>query len=208
MSINLLAKFRKFSENLVAPIAITQVSFIHFCMKRLILANPLLDITLNRLCQQLIENHKDFSNSVILGLQPRGIFLAERIHQKLQQETGGSIKLGYLDATFYRDDFRRRDTPLKPNETKVPFVIENKKVILIDDVLATGRMVRAAIDAMQAFGRPEKIELLCLINRRYVRDLPIQPDYTGMKVNTLDSQRVLVEWKEQGHEEDKIWLIG
>lgn len=177
-------------------------------MKRLILANPLLDITLNRLCQQLIENHKDFSNSVILGLQPRGIFLAERITQKLQQETGTSIKLGYLDATFYRDDFRRRDSPLKPNETKVPFVIESKKVILIDDVLATGRMVRAAIDAMQAFGRPEKIELLCLINRRYVRDLPIQPDYTGMKVNTLDSQRVLVEWKEQGHEEDKIWLIG
>ena len=99
-------------------------------MKRLILANPLLDITLNRLCQQLIENHKDFSNSVILGLQPRGIFLADRIAQKLQHETGFSIKLGYLDATFYRDDFRRRDTPLKPNETKVPFVIENKKLYL------------------------------------------------------------------------------
>ena len=89
-----------------------------------------------------------------------------------------------------------------------PFVIENKKVILIDDVLATGRMVRAAIDAMQAFGRPEKVELLCLINRRYERDLPIQPDYTGMRVNTLDTQRVLVEWKEQGNKEDKIWLIG
>ena len=85
-------------------------------------------------------------------------------------------------------------------------MIEGKKVILIDDVLATGRMVRAAIDAMQAFGRPEKIELLCLINRRYERDLPIQPDYTGMKVNTLESQRVLVEWKEQGFEEDRIWL--
>jgi pyrimidine operon attenuation protein/uracil phosphoribosyltransferase len=177
-------------------------------MKRLILSNPLLDITLNRLCQQLIENHGDFSDSVILGLQPRGIFLAERMTQKLKNATGIDIKLGYLDATFFRDDFRRRDTPLKPNETKVPFVIEGKKVILIDDVLATGRMVRAAIDAMQAFGRPEKIELLCLINRRYERDLPIQPDYTGMRVNTLDTQRVLVEWKEQGHEEDMIWLIG
>ena len=177
-------------------------------MKRLILSNPLLDITLNRLCQQLIENHGDFTNSVILGLQPRGIFLAERITQKLKTGTGIDIKLGYLDATFFRDDFRRRDTPLKPNETKVPFVIEGKKVILIDDVLATGRMVRAAIDAMQAFGRPEKVELLCLINRRYERDLPIQPDYTGMRVNTLDTQRVLVEWKEQGHEEDMIWLMG
>jgi len=178
------------------------------CMNRLILSNPLLDITLNRLCQQLIENHGDFSNSVILGLQPRGIYLAERITKKLREETKLDIKIGYLDATFFRDDFRRRDTPLKPNETKVPFVIENKKVILIDDVLATGRMVRAAIDAMQAFGRPEKVELLCLINRRYERDLPIQPDYTGMRVNTLDTQRVLVEWKEQGNEEDKIWLIG
>jgi pyrimidine operon attenuation protein / uracil phosphoribosyltransferase len=177
-------------------------------MKRLILSNPLLDITLNRLCQQLIENHGNFTNSVILGLQPRGIFLAERITQKLKAATGIDIKLGYLDATFFRDDFRRRDTPLKPNETKVPFVIEGKKVILIDDVLATGRMVRAAIDAMQAFGRPEKVELLCLINRRYERDLPIQPDYTGIPVNTLDTQRVLVEWQEQGHAEDMIWLIG
>ncbi|AFK03278.1 phosphoribosyltransferase [Emticicia oligotrophica DSM 17448] len=177
-------------------------------MKRLILSNPLLDITINRLCQQLIENHADFSNSVILGLQPRGIHLAERITKKLSEETGIAIKLGYLDATFFRDDFRRRDSPLKPNATKVPFVIEGKKVILIDDVLATGRMVRAAIDAMQAFGRPEKVELLCLINRRYERDLPIQPDYTGMRVNTLDTQRVLVEWTEQGHEEDQIWLIG
>ena len=177
-------------------------------MNRLILSNPLLDITLNRLCQQLIENHGDFSNSVILGLQPRGIYLAERIAKKLREETNIDIKLGHLDATFFRDDFRRRDSPLKPNETKVPFVIENKKVILIDDVLATGRMVRAAIDAMQAFGRPEKVELLCLINRRYERDLPIQPDYTGMRVNTLDTQRVLVEWKEQGNEDDKIWLIG
>lgn len=177
-------------------------------MKRLILSNPLLDITLNRLCQQLIENHGDFTDSVILGLQPRGIFLAERITKKLIQETGIDIKLGYLDATFFRDDFRRRDTPLKPNETKVPFVIEGKKVILIDDVLATGRMVRAAIDAMQAFGRPEKVELLCLINRRYERELPIEPDYTGMPVNTLDTQRVLVEWQEQGHDQDMIWLIG
>ncbi len=175
-------------------------------MKRLILSNPLLDITINRLCQQLIENHGDFENTVILGLQPRGVFLAERITNKLREEVSSQVKLGYLDATFFRDDFRRRETPLKPNETKVPFVIEGKKVILIDDVLATGRMVRAAIDAMQAFGRPEKIELLCLINRRYERDLPIQPDYTGMKVNTLESQRVLVEWKEQGFEEDRIWL--
>lgn len=175
--------------------------------KRLILNNPLLDIMLNRLCQQLIENHGDFSDSVILGLQPRGIVLAERISKKLSEILQKDIKLGYLDATFFRDDFRRRDSQLKPNATKVPFVIEGKNVVLIDDVLATGRMVRAALDAMQAFGRPEKVELLCLINRRYNRDLPIQPDYVGKRVNTLDSQRILVEWTEQGQAEDQIWLM-
>ena len=176
--------------------------------KRLILNNPLLDIMLNRLCQQLIENHGDFSDSVLLGLQPRGVVLAERIKSKLETLLQKEIKLGYLDATFFRDDFRRRDSPLKPNATKVPFVIEGKQVILIDDVLATGRMVRAALDAMQAFGRPNKVELLSLINRRYNRDLPIQPDYVGQRVNTLDSQNILVEWTEQGHTEDQIWLIG
>lgn len=176
--------------------------------KRLILSNPLLSIMISRLCQQLIENHGDFSSSVIMGLQPRGIHLAERIAAELEKLVGKKINLGYLDATFYRDDFRRRDSPLKPNATKIPFVIENQRVILIDDVLATGRMVRAALDAMTAFGRPEKVELLVLINRRYNRDLPIEPNYTGLKVNTLDSQRVLVEWREQGAEEDKIWLMG
>ncbi len=175
--------------------------------KRLILSQPLLDITLRRLCQQVIENHGNLEDVVFIGLQPRGIFLAERICHTLSQETGRDIKPGYLDATFHRDDFRRKGTLLTPNSTQIPFIIEDKNVVLIDDVLATGRMVRAAIDAMQAFGRPRKVELLCLIDRSYNRDLPIQPDYVGKKVNTLDSQRVLVEWKEQQNEEDRIWII-
>ena len=116
--------------------------------RRLILASPLLEIVISRLCQQLIENHQDFTDSVILGLQPRGIFLAERIHQELQTLTGKKLPIGYLDATFYRDDFRRRESPIRPNATRIPFIIEKKKVILIDDVIATARMVRAAIDAM------------------------------------------------------------
>jgi len=175
--------------------------------KRLILSSPLLEIMTSRLCQQLIENHQDFSRSVVLGLQPRGIHFAERVVTELRARTGVSIPVGHLDATFYRDDFRRRDSPLMPNKTQVPFLIENKNVILIDDVVATGRMVRAALDAMTAFGRPNRVELLVLIDRRYNRDLPIEPDYVGMKVNTLDSQRVLVEWKEQGFEADRIWLV-
>jgi pyrimidine operon attenuation protein / uracil phosphoribosyltransferase len=175
--------------------------------KRLILSSPLLEIMVSRLCQQLIENHQTFDDSVILGLQPRGVFFAERVVAELQKNLQKPVLLGKLDATFYRDDFRRRITPLHPNATEVNFVIEEKKVILIDDVLATGRMVRAAIDAMQAFGRPSKIELLVLIERQYCREVPIEADYVGMKVNTLDTQRVLVEWQEQGHEADKIWLI-
>lgn len=180
--------------------------------KRLILSSPLLPIVISRLGQELIENHGDFSESVILGLQPRGIYLAERIVRELNRALGrttaaSEIPLGYLDATFYRDDFRRRDTPLRPNTTHVPFLIENRRVILIDDVMATGRMVRAALDAMTAFGRPRKIELLVLIDRGYNRDLPIKPDYIGQRVNTLESQRVLVEWTEQGAETDRIWLM-
>jgi pyrimidine operon attenuation protein / uracil phosphoribosyltransferase len=176
--------------------------------KRLILSSPLLEIVISRLSQELIENHQDFSNSVILGMQPRGIYFAERIVKELSRILQKDVPLGYLDATFYRDDFRRRDSPLRPNTTHVPFLIENKKVILIDDVVATGRMVRAAMDAMTAFGRPQSVELLVLIDRRYNRDLPITPDYTGKRVSTLESQRVLVEWREQGCEEDRIWLMG
>jgi len=176
--------------------------------KRLILDGPLLEITVSRLCQQLIENHQDFSNTVILGLQPRGIFLAKRIQLKLEQILDKPVPMGYLDITFYRDDFRRRDLPLEANTTSVPFIIENQKVVLVDDVLYTGRSVRAAMDAMIAFGRPSKVELLVLINRRYSRDLPIQPDYIGKNVNTMPSQRVLVEWEVQGAKKDNIWLVN
>ena len=176
--------------------------------KKLIIDQHQLDITIDRLCQQLIENHGEFDETVILGLQPRGIYLADIIHQKLELAFKRKIHKGYLDATFYRDDFRRRETPVLANATRVDFVIEDKNVILIDDVLYTGRTVRAALDAMIAFGRPRNVELLVLIDRRYGRHLPIAPDYVGKQVNTLDSQKVLVEWKAQGNKENKIWLIN
>lgn len=174
--------------------------------KKLIIGQQLLDIILRRLCQELIENHQDFENTVILGLQPKGIFLAERIKSFLKQYFAKDIQIGYLDVTFYRDDFRRRDTILKANQTRISFVTENKNVILTDDVLYTGRSVRAALEGMIAFGRPKKVELLVLINRKYSRDLPIEPNYVGKEVNTLLSQRVLVELKEQGFQEDSIWM--
>ncbi len=176
--------------------------------KKLILDSDLLDITISRLCQQLIENHSDFRDTVILGMQPRGIFLAEIIHNKLKADTGVDIPLGYLDATFYRDDFRRRDTPARANETRVSFIIERKKVVLVDDVLFTGRTIRAALDAMIAFGRPATVELLVLIDRRSDRELPISADYVGKEVITLPSQRVLVELEAQGYKQNKIWLVN
>lgn len=176
--------------------------------KKLILDQYLLEITINRLCYQLIENHDDFTDSVILGLQPRGRFVAERIKAGLETLMRKKIQIGYLDTTFHRDDFRHRETPKRANETNIPFLIEDKNIILIDDVLFTGRSVRAALDAMISFGRPRTVELLVLIDRKYTRELPIQPDYIGRTVNTLESQRVMVEWREQGLKKDSIWLFN
>ena len=176
--------------------------------KKIILDAALLDFTISRLCQQLIENHNDFSNSAILGMQPRGVFLAEMIHKNLEKDLKASIPFGVLDTTFHRDDFRRRETPVKASETRVPFILEGKKVILVDDVLFTGRSVRAALDAMISFGRPAKVELLVLIDRKYNRDLPIAPDYVGKQVSTIATQKVLVELEAQGHKQNKIWLIN
>lgn len=176
--------------------------------KKLILDSHLLDITLNRLCHQILENHTGFENTLIIGMQPRGIFLADLIHEKLESIVGRKIPLGYLDTTFHRDDFRRREIPAKPSETKIEFIIEGKNVLLIDDVLYTGRTVRAALDAMISFGRPAKVELLVLVNRKHTRDLPIFADYVGKYVHTLDTQRVLVELEAQGYKQNKIWLIN
>ena len=131
------------------------------------------DIILNRLACQLIENHEDFTNTVLIGIQPRGIFLAERIKRLLEDTYDiPKVPLGHLDITFYRDDFRRSEKTLEANKTKIDFVVEDKKVVFIDDVLYTGRSINAALTALQSFGRPQEVELLCLIDRRFSRHLP------------------------------------
>jgi pyrimidine operon attenuation protein/uracil phosphoribosyltransferase len=165
--------------------------------KREIIDSRELNIALNRLCCKLIENHGDFSNSILIGLQPRGTQVLQRIVQLLENEYSvEGIRTGLLDITFYRDDFRRREGHLQPNKTKIDFLVEDQKVVFIDDVLYTGRSVRAAMDAILSFGRPSKMELLTLIDRRFSRDLPIQPDYKGRQVDSIDSQRVEVLWEE------------
>lgn len=163
-------------------------------------------ITIDRLCYQLIENHGDFSNSVIIGLQPRGVFLSSRISNRLTYLLGGKpVVNGNLDITFFRDDFRRREQVIVPSSTDIDFVVENKKVILADDVLYTGRSVRAAMDALQSFGRPLKVELLALINRKFSREIPIEPNYVGKAIDSINSEKVRVLWSEVDGT-DEVWL--
>lgn len=174
---------------------------------RIILDSQKFQLTIERLCHQLIENHGDFSNACIIGVQPRGVALAKRILNKLETLLPGvNIKYGVLDATFYRDDFRHHEKPLLAEETDIDFVIKGKNVILIDDVFYTGRTIRSALDALLDFGRPEKIELLVLIDRRLSRHVPITPDYVGKTIDAVTSEKVRVEWSENGSE-DKVWII-
>lgn len=176
--------------------------------QKLLLNSEQLEIILHRLACQLIENHQDFSDSVLIGIQPRGIFLANRLVRILEDHY--NIKkpdLGKLDITFFRDDFGRSEKPLEANTTKIDFLVESKRVIFIDDVLYTGRSIRAALTAIQSFGRPKEIELLTLIDRRFSRSLPIQPDYNGCQADAINRERVKVNWKENA-DEDSVYLIN
>lgn len=170
-----------------------------------LLENVKFDVTIKRLCHQLIEVHNDFSNTVIIGLQPRGIFLARRIQKELQSILKNkNIRCGELDTTFYRDDFRKKE--LIPNRTNIDFIIEDKNVVLVDDVLYTGRTIRAGLDAMLAFGRPNDVELLVLVDRRFSRHVPIQAKYAGITIDSISTQNVKVEWKETDGK-DKVTLL-
>jgi len=161
-----------------------------------ILNEQQISLTIRRLARQVLENHLDLTDTVIIGLQPRGLYLSDKIAEELRRNLAGKvINYGILDITFYRDDVRREIKVA--NKTNISFSIENKNVVLIDDVLYTGRTIRAALDALLDFGRPAKVELCVLIDRRFSRQLPIQPDYTGKVIDALLSQKVKVLWKEK-----------
>jgi pyrimidine operon attenuation protein / uracil phosphoribosyltransferase len=168
-----------------------------------------LDLTIERLCYQLLEDYGDFSNTCLVGIQTGGVALAERLQQKMAQilsrpsvmkpkaSRGGiTLPLGKLDITFYRDDFRTSKKPLAANANDMPFVVENQRVILVDDVLYTGRSVQAAMTALNHYGRPESVKLLVLVDRRFNRQVPVQPDYVGIVMDALDEAYVQVEWQE------------
>lgn len=175
---------------------------------KILLNSKKIQIILQRLACQLIENHGDFSNTVLIGLQPRGTYFAERIAEILKKDYQISdIHVGKLDITFYRDDFRRRDAPLNANSTHIDFLVEDKNVVFIDDVLFSGRSINAALTAIQSYGRPAEVELLVLVDRRFSRHLPIQPDYKGATVDVINEERVLVNWGATT-QEDVVYIIN
>jgi len=170
-----------------------------------VLNNQQIELTIKRLANQILENHVNLDHTVIIGIQPRGVFLSDRIVKELATEIDpATIVYGKLDITFYRDDHRKELHVA--NKTDIRFSIEGKKVVLVDDVLYTGRTIRAALDALMDFGRPEKVELMVLIDRRYSRELPIQPDYTGRSIDSIITQKVKVLWAEKD-EKDEVVLI-
>lgn len=170
-----------------------------------LLTKQQLALSIKRLSHQLLENHVELTNTVLIGLQPRGIFFSDRIVEEVKKEIPAApIQYGKLDITFYRDDVRKELHIA--NQTDIPFSIEGKNVILIDDVLYTGRTIRAALDALLDFGRPEKVELCVLIDRRFSRQFPIQPDYVGKSIDSIISQKVKVYWQEKDGQEEVVIL--
>ena len=174
--------------------------------EKVIISKDKFSIIVERLSHQLIENHGDFEDTVLIGIQPRGVRLCDRILKKLSINRFKRIKIGSLDITFYRDDFRRRKEPIEAQIIDIDFSIEGKNIVLIDDVLYTGRSVRAAMDALLAFGRPKSVELMVFVDRRLSRHLPIQPNYIGKKVDTISSEKVVVEWEEVNKKDQVILL--
>jgi pyrimidine operon attenuation protein / uracil phosphoribosyltransferase len=160
---------------------------------------------IKRLSHQILETHPGLQNTVLIGLQPRGVYLSDRIVAALHRELeADQVIYGKLDITFYRDDIRRELHVA--TQTDLPFSIEGKTVILIDDVLFTGRTIRAALDALLAFGRPSKVKLCVLVDRKPSRELPIQPDFSGKEMDTLTPFKVKVKWKENEGVDEVILL--
>ena len=179
--------------------------FIKISQLKSVLNQQQIQLTIKRLANQILENNVQLQNTVLIGLQPRGIFLSDRIVKELASLVDTQrIQYGKLDITFYRDDVRKELHV--PNQTDIRFSIEGKKVVLIDDVLYTGRTIRAALDALLSFGRPEKVELMVLIDRRYSRQLPIQPDYTGKSIDSIVTQKVKVFWQEKDQKEEVVLI--
>lgn len=160
-----------------------------------ILSEQKLAQTITRMAHEIVEKNRNFDNLVIVGIITRGAALASRLAAELKRITGEDVPVGILDPTLYRDDFHHRGTEFEPKETNIPFSIEGKTVLLVDDVLFTGRTINAAITHLFDFGRPKSTQLAVLIDRGH-RELPIRPDYCGKNVPTQYVERIRVRFKE------------
>lgn len=162
-------------------------------------------LTITRLCRHLMEEHGDFSNTCLIGIQAGGVFLAERLRERLAEMGIKNFDYGKLDITFYRDDFRTFKGPLTPQATDIEFLVEDKRVILVDDVLYSGRTTVSALTALNHYGRPAQVELLVMVDRRFRRVLPVRANYRGLAVDSLHNEYVEVQWAEE-HGADQIIL--
>ena len=152
---------------------------------------------LKQLGDQLLQKHPQFENTVLVGIQQGGAVVSSFLHNIIASTlTSSEVLHGQLDITFYRDDVRNKI--VTPDKMNLPFSIEGKTVILVDDVLFTGRTIKAALDALLDYGRPERVELCVLIDRHEHRQFPIQPDYSGKKISTLRSEKIKLMSTENG----------
>lgn len=164
-----------------------------------------LDRALTRITHQVLERNPVLDNFGIVGMQTRGVYLARRIAEKINAIEKTKLDTGVLDVTLYRDDYRMALKQPKVKVTNIPFDITRKNLLLVDDVLYTGRTVRAALDALTDFGRPKTIQFAVLIDRGH-RELPIHADYIGKEVTTFKNQEVALHVKEIDNE-DSLWLM-
>ena len=190
------------------PIVLTGrviISSLGFFMSEgaVILDSPAIGRALRRIAHEIAERNPQRANLILVGIQTGGVHLALRLSQILEEILGGAILTGYLDVNMHRDDLGQHATP-EVHPTSIPFDITNKTVVLIDDVLCSGRTTRAAMDALTALGRPKSIQLAVLIDRGH-RELPIRPDFVGKNVPTAPTQRVEVLLREKAGE-DMVYL--
>ena len=165
-------------------------------VKKVVMDADGIDRSLTRVAYELLEKNKGIEDMVLVGIQTGGVFLAERLKKKISRIEGAEIPMGVLDITLYRDDLRASNKKPRLGKTDIPFSLENKKVILIDDVLFTGRTIRAAMDALIDFGRPKLIQLAVLIDRGH-RELPIRADFVGKNLPSSLWEAVTVNLKEK-----------
>lgn len=164
-----------------------------------------LDRTYLRFAHQFLEGYDDFERLAIIGMQTRGVYMGKRIVREINKEFDTKIDFGVLDVTFYRDDYRSKLKMPEVQITEIPFDLYDRDIVLVDDVLYTGRTVRSAMDALMAYGRPRSIKFCCMVDRGH-RELPISADYMGIYLPTYENEEVRVKVNEID-EEDAVYVV-